>query len=79
VRPCSNSGKAISDAFVGLARKKPGGRRHFLFADEEDVALSAFDSLCRGVEAGRFPQLFDRSDLWLVLVLVTTYKVADLV
>ena len=26
-------------------------------ADEEDVALSAFDSFCRGAEQGRFPRL----------------------
>ena len=26
----------------------------------EDVALSAFDSFCRGAEQGRFPDLFDR-------------------
>src|SRR5262249_54823927 len=26
-------------------------------ADEEDVALSAFDSFCRGAAQGRFPQL----------------------
>jgi hypothetical protein len=32
-------------------------------ADEEDVALSAFDSFCRGAEAGRFPRLNDRDDL----------------
>jgi hypothetical protein len=33
-------------------------------ADEEDVALSAFDSFCRGAERGRFAQLDDRDDLW---------------
>ena len=33
-------------------------------ADEEDVALSAFDSFCRGAEQGRFPRLDDRDDLW---------------
>src|SRR5262249_11787280 len=36
-------------------------------ADAEDVALSAFDSFCRGVAAGRFPQLADRADLWRLL------------
>ena len=47
-------------------------------ADEEDVALSAFDSFCRGAEAGRFPRLADRDDLWQVLVLLTARKAADL-
>ena len=40
-------------------------------ADEEDVALSAFDSFCRGVEGGRFPRLGDRDDLWQVLFVIT--------
>jgi DNA-directed RNA polymerase specialized sigma24 family protein len=48
-------------------------------ADEEDAALSAFDSLCRGAEHGRFPQLEDRADLWRVLVTITARKAADLV
>jgi hypothetical protein len=32
-------------------------------ADEEDVALSAFDNFCRAAEEGRFPDLADRDDL----------------
>ena len=39
---------------VGLARRKLQGTPRRV-ADEEDVALSAFDSLCRGAEQGRFP------------------------
>jgi len=46
-------------------------------ADEEDAALSAFDSLCRGAEQGRFPRLDDRGDLWRVLVTITARKAAD--
>lgn len=45
-------------------------------ADEEDVALSAFDSFCRGAERGRFPQLEDRHDLWRVLLTLTARKAA---
>jgi DNA-directed RNA polymerase specialized sigma24 family protein len=48
-------------------------------ADEEDVALSSFDSFCRDAEAGRFPRLQDRNDLWQVLALITTGKARDLV
>jgi DNA-directed RNA polymerase specialized sigma24 family protein len=48
-------------------------------ADEEDVALCAFDSFCRGAEEGRFPQLSDRDDLWQLLVMLTGRKAADLV
>ena len=62
---------------VGLARKKlrAAPRRA---ADEEDVALSAFDSFCRGAEQGRFAQLHDRLDLWQLLVLLTARKAFDL-
>jgi DNA-directed RNA polymerase specialized sigma24 family protein len=47
-------------------------------ADEEDVALSAFDTFCRGVEAGRFPRLHDRDDLWRLLVTLTERKATRL-
>src|SRR2546423_9130439 len=62
---------------VGLARKKlrAAPRRA---ADEEDVALSAFDSFCRSAQHGRFPQLHDRLDLWQLLVLLTARKAYDL-
>src|SRR5207244_3139579 len=48
---------------VGLARKKLRATPRRA-ADEEDVALSAFDSFCRGAKLGRFPLLSDRGDLW---------------
>jgi DNA-directed RNA polymerase specialized sigma24 family protein len=47
-------------------------------ANEEDVALSAFDSLCRRAEAGRFPRLVDRDDLWQLLFVITVRKALDL-
>lgn len=61
---------------VRLARARLGGfpRRA---VDEEDVALSAFDSFCRGAEQGRFPQLRDRDNLWRLLVVITARKVLD--
>src|SRR3974390_2696829 len=62
---------------IELARAKLQGlpRRA---ADEEDVALSAFASFCRGVECGRFPQLTDRDDLWRLLVTITARKALHL-
>jgi DNA-directed RNA polymerase specialized sigma24 family protein len=48
-------------------------------ADEEDVALSAFDSFCRGVESGRYPSLTDRDSLWRLLVVITRRKAFDLI
>jgi DNA-directed RNA polymerase specialized sigma24 family protein len=63
---------------VRLARKRlrdaPRG-----VADEEDVALSAFDSFCRGAEQGRFPQLADRDSLWSHLFIYTVRKASHLV
>ncbi|HEY1375657.1 MAG TPA: ECF-type sigma factor [Gemmataceae bacterium] len=47
-------------------------------ADEEDVALSAFDSFCQGAALGRFPQLHDRDNLWGLLVLITARKAVNL-
>jgi DNA-directed RNA polymerase specialized sigma24 family protein len=58
---------------VGLARKKLQGQLRAA-ADEEDVALSAFASFCRGAQANRFPSLADHDDLWQVLVLLTARK-----
>jgi DNA-directed RNA polymerase specialized sigma24 family protein len=58
------------------ARKLQGVNRRV--ADEEDVALSAFDSFCQGVQAGRFPAITDRHDLWRLLVVITARKAADL-
>ena len=45
--------------------------------DEEDMALDAFDSFCRGTEAGRFPLLKDRDNIWPLLVVITARKVVD--
>jgi DNA-directed RNA polymerase specialized sigma24 family protein len=58
---------------VGLARKRLGAMPRRA-ADEEDVALSAFNSFCRGAEQGRFPQLKDRDNLWALLVTITARK-----
>jgi DNA-directed RNA polymerase specialized sigma24 family protein len=58
---------------VGLASKKLQGMPRRA-ADEEDVALSAFHSFCRGATQGRFPQLDDRDNLWALLVTLTERK-----
>src|SRR5262249_47596565 len=63
---------------VGLARAKLQGQPRRA-ADEEDVALSAFANFCRAVEAGRFPRLADRHDLWRLLVTLTERKAYNLV
>lgn len=62
---------------VQLARKKlqrsPRGA-----ADEEDVALSAFDSFCRHAKKGQYPDLNDRDSLWRLLVTITARKAMHL-
>lgn len=63
---------------VGLAKKKLDGAARAA-ADEEDVALSAFDSFCRSAEQGRFPQLDDRDSLWRLLVVLTARKASHVV
>lgn len=62
---------------VGLARKKLADAPHGM-ADEEDVALSAFDSFCRNARQGRFPDLADRDGLWRILVVMTARKAGHL-
>ena len=61
---------------VELARRKLGAKPRG--ADEEDVALSAFDSFCRGLKRGRFPHLQDRDNLWKLLVVLTGRKACHL-
>jgi DNA-directed RNA polymerase specialized sigma24 family protein len=47
-------------------------------ADEEDVALSAFDSFFRCMGHGRFTELVNRESLWRLLVTITLRKAQDL-
>src|SRR6202034_1431934 len=66
------------DRLVRLARNKLRARpRRAAVEDEEDAALSAFDSFCRGAARGRFPRLTDRDDLWRLLVVLTVRKALD--
>ena len=62
---------------VQLAREKLRGLPSRM-ADEEDVALSALDSFCRGAQRGRFPDLADRQGLWRLLFQITLHKAAEL-
>jgi DNA-directed RNA polymerase specialized sigma24 family protein len=66
-----------SERLARLALRKLRAARRRV-EDEEDAALSAFDSFCRGAQQGRFPQLADRNDLWRLLVLITARKAIDL-
>ena len=58
-----------------LARRKLGQFPQRA-TDEEDVALSAMASFFEGAQQGRFPQLYDRDNLWSLLVIITARKAA---
>ncbi len=45
--------------------------------DEEDIALSVFDSFCRGAQAGRLSGVKDHHELWWTLLAITRRKVID--
>lgn len=66
----------FSRGLIRLARQKLADAPRQA-ADEEDVALSAFDSFCRATEKGRFKNLEDRDDLWHLLVVITVRKAID--
>jgi DNA-directed RNA polymerase specialized sigma24 family protein len=61
------------ERLVRLAGAKLPGhcRRSF---DEEDVAISAFQSFCDRAGQGQFPQLSGRDDLWRLLATLTVRK-----
>ncbi len=65
------------EQLVRLAQARLRGTRRRA-ADEEDVALSALDSFCRGAAGGRFPDLHDRHGLWPLLVAITARKAIKL-
>ena len=46
-------------------------------ADEEDIAASVFESLCRGASEGRLKDLNNRDELWWLLLALTRRKVAN--
>jgi DNA-directed RNA polymerase specialized sigma24 family protein len=68
--------EAYYQRLVALARKQLG-KAPRRAADEEDVALSAFNSFFKGAAQGKFPQLDDRNDLWRLLVRISACKALD--
>ncbi len=65
------------DRMVSLARAELRSRRREAVEDEEDAALIAFESFCRGLARGRFEKLHDGDDLWRLLALLTVRKARD--
>jgi DNA-directed RNA polymerase specialized sigma24 family protein len=62
------------DRLVRYARRKLDGMP-CRAADEEDVALSAMHSFCRGMVNHRFDDAINRDNLWKLLVTITARKV----
>ncbi|MEM6688770.1 MAG: sigma-70 family RNA polymerase sigma factor [Planctomycetota bacterium] len=63
---------------VGVARNKLAPSRRVV-RDEEDIALSAFHSFCRGFSSGRFDgrSQKDPDAVWPLLVTLTLNKAVD--
>ncbi len=64
------------DRLVRSVRRRLQGQNRAI-SDEEDIALSVFDSFYNAAEEGRFPDLSDRSDLWRLLLRMSARKVVD--
>src|SRR5205823_14474513 len=69
--------QAYFHRLVALARDRLRGTPRRA-ADEEDVALAAFDSFYRRAERGQFPKLEDRDELWQRRFALTVRKAGDL-
>jgi len=63
------------EKLVRLAKRKMEGLS-LRSADEEDVALSAMNSFCRGLAAHRFDEIAGADELWKLLVTITARKVS---
>ena len=61
---------------VAFARQRLNSKERQV-ADEEDIAVSVFDTVCRGAADGRFATLEARDDLWWLLMSITGQKVVS--
>ncbi len=68
--------KRYGSQLLRIAQSRLGATRKRV-ADEEDIAMIAFENFCRGVRAGRFEKMNDRGDLWQVLAMLTIRKAID--
>ena len=60
---------------VRLAKSRISARQRRI-SDEEDVAISVFESLCEGMKVGRYPDLKSHDSLWRLLCVMTKRKVS---
>ena len=64
------------DRLVRSVRARLMGQNRVV-SDEEDIALSVFESFYAAAEQGRFPDLADRGGLWRLLLRMSARKVVD--
>lgn len=53
------------------------GNANRAISDEEDIVAATFRDLFMQAQEGKFPRLFDRSDLWQLLVTISDRKVSN--
>ncbi|PHS03381.1 MAG: hypothetical protein COA78_17930 [Blastopirellula sp.] len=63
---------------VQLARKQLNGRQ-WGGVDEEDVALSALDAFITQHNAGKYPDIQGRDDVWKLLAVITRRKALNVI
>lgn len=64
------------DRLVSLARVRMQNQPRRV-SDEEDIAISVFETLRLGAENGNFSKISDRDDLWALLITITKRKVVN--
>src|SRR5215471_4502002 len=62
---------------LGLAASRLRPFPH-LASYAEDIALGVFNTLCRGIERGKFPNLDNRESVWQLLAVMTIRRTIDL-
>lgn len=76
---CPDAAQRLWDRYsvrlIELARRRL--RNATRMADEEDIAITVFDCICRAAAEGRFANLQNRDELWWLLVMVTKQKALD--
>ncbi len=64
------------ERLVRTVRRNLRGQNRAI-SDEEDIVASVFESFYKAAEAGRFPDLADRDELWRLLLKMSARKVID--
>jgi RNA polymerase sigma factor (sigma-70 family) len=65
-----------SEELLRVAKQRLGSSPQGI-GDEENVALSVFGSVFRGVADGRFENILNRDELWWLLLTITKRKTVD--